>query len=129
MSSKDRLMYLLHPMVEYNDYTRSVVVNNMVKAERKRWIQTSIFWLMLILPFLSFCTYSCYHKNTYYKVSAILLPVIGLLLYPIYESGLPTNAKIRIDLFFIIPFLVFNIVLLIRYCWVFFVKETSTTSH
>lgn len=121
------LMYLLHPVVEFNDYTKSVVLNNMVRAERKPWIQSLTFWMMLILPLLSYCTYACFGKNLIYKTSTFLLPIIGLLLYPIYESGLPTNAKIRIDLFFIIPFLIFNLVLLLRYCWVFFVKDTSPT--
>lgn len=91
-----------------------------MKTESQSWIHLSIPWLMLFLPLLSVCTAPLAGKNFKYKVITIIFPAVALLLYPFYELGIPPGVLIRMDLLFIIPVLVFNLVLVIKYCF----KET-----
>lgn len=89
---------------------RAIVLARMAPPERKDWTQVAAFLALLACPFLSLACYLGWQKASVPPVgkrillaAILLLPLIALLIYRYYESGISIHSNIRIDVLLIWP--------------------------
>lgn len=83
------------------------------KAPRSLILQNAAFFSILMLSFAAAVLFGLflYKRNHRLAASALIVSILVFLVYGYYESGVPTNANIRIDLFIIIPVLLVNFII------------------
>jgi len=95
---------------EFTDQNRRKIRTHMAKPERAPKFQLLLFLLMLIFPIigivalkLSFSPKIEQATARYLLLYSIVAPILTLVTYLIYESGISTYSNIRVDLLIIWP--------------------------
>ncbi len=83
------------------------------KPPRSLIVQNTAFLSILVFSFVAAALFGLflYKRNHRLAAGALIFSILVFLVYGFYESGVPTNANIRIDLLIIIPALLINFII------------------
>ncbi len=119
---KTGTLFIQGPIYRYTEENRFRVTEQMALPERTVWIQLPLFFVILLLPVASIIFSAISRKKNINKVRkqnlkaiSLLLPLLSIILYIYYESGISSYSDIRIDLLIIWPAMIANGVMIIVY--------------
>lgn len=94
----------------YSDENRVKIIGQMVPPERALWIQFPLFFLIILFPVAGILLSVLARRKGAlegragtYRVFAFLLPVLSIILYFYYETGISIYSDIRVDLLLLWP--------------------------
>jgi hypothetical protein len=119
---KSNELVIQGPIYRFTEENRERVIAQLAPPERTIMIQLPLFFLILFFPGASVvCSVIARRKNIpdrkkqRFRIIAILLPLLSLILYIYYEAGISLYSNIRIDLLILWPAMLVNGVLVIMY--------------